>query len=725
MHAYLIPLAWCALLVVSPATASERDSLARETTGDTIASIRLEEVVITGRNYPGATRHASPLPVEITGKGFTREDFTGNFARALGRVPGVHSMDIGSGFSKPVIRGMGFNRVVVLENGVKQEGQQWGADHGLEIDAFNAESVAVHKGPASLLHGSDATGGVIEITRRPPPVDNRVVGELVLLARAMNGTVGGSAMIGMKRGAWYAKLRYTEQHFGDYRVPVDTVIYLTRRLPVAGRALKNTAGMERDVAGHVEYRLGAYHAWLTASNAYQKVGFFPGAHGVPDPARLEDDGNSRDTGLPYSSVNHLKVTTRQERGWERVSLRWDAGYQRNYREERSRFHTHYGTMSPPERSPDLELAFSLDTYSSSLRVTRDNGREWEQVTGWDMQVQRNRVAGYSFLLPGYDRLSTGLFGLVTYRPDTRLSISGGARYDRGRVEVFPYRDEHLEIYLREQGYSETEIARYRWRAYAVRRDFDDFSFSLGAVLDLDDTHLLKANIGKGFRLPGANELAANGVHHGTFRHEQGDPSLLPERGWQVDLSYSYRGGAWSLSASPFLAFFGNYIYLKPTGEWSALPHAGQIYRYAGARSLFAGGELSLGIDLPLGFSYRLSGEYVYSRNLDDRSPLSFSPPTQARNTIAWEKSGFRLHAEWQHIATQRRTAKNEDPTNGADLLHAGVTGAFSAGNSNVEITLALENALDKRYYNHLSFYRKIELPEPGRDLRVVIRIPFK
>jgi iron complex outermembrane receptor protein len=710
-----IPMA-CMLLVTSLAHAQERDS-----TG----TIRLKEVIVIGGSHSPAARQKLALPVDLVGKEFLREHFTGNLVRMLEQLPGIHSMDIGSGFSKPVIRGMGFNRVVVSENGIKQEGQQWGADHGLEIDAFNVESVTVRKGPASLLYGSDAMGGVIEIMRLPPPPDDQFFGEAVALGKTVNGTLGGSVMAGIKRGAWYAKFRYTEQRFGDYRVPVDTIVYLTQRLPVLGRRLKNTAGLERDAGAHLEYRFGPYHAWYVASNAYQKVGFFPGAHGIPDVSRLQDDGNSRDIALPYSTVNHLKLSTRQQYARGSVVFSWDAGYQNNHREEWSLFHTHYGNQPPPARFPDRELAFSLDTYSSSASVQWGGERGWEQTVGWDVQAQRNRVAGYSFLLPGYDRFATGLFTLFTYRASERFSASGGARYDRGRVSIAASEDAYLAAYLREQGYSAGEIESYRWRAYATRRHFGDVSASLGVVWNIDGERLLKANVGRSFRLPAANELAANGVHHGTFRHEQGDPALSSEAGWQVDLSYVHERPGFSLSVSPFASVFGNYIYLRPTGEWSALPHAGQVYRYTGARALFAGAELSLGIDLPRGFSYHFAGEYVHAYNRDERAPLSFSPPASARHTFAWGGARVRCHVEWQYTAAQRRVAKNEDPTPGANLFHAGATAFFPLGDTRAEITLSLANLLGTRYYNHLSFYRKVEIPEPGRNFQITIKVPFK
>lgn len=124
---------------------------------DSIKSVSLSEVVVT-ESYQQHQMKKTALTVDVANKDFLRKNFTGNLMQAMANIPGVQAMDIGVGTSKPMIRGMGFNRIVVLENGVKQEGQQWGADHGLELDAFNVDAVNVLKGPSSLLYGSDAMG---------------------------------------------------------------------------------------------------------------------------------------------------------------------------------------------------------------------------------------------------------------------------------------------------------------------------------------------------------------------------------------------------------------------------------------------------------------------------------------------------------------------------------------------------------------------------------------
>ena len=704
------------LTVVLPAHAQKSDS---------IKSLLLPDVVVT-ESYQQRQAKKSALAVDVVDQDFLRKHFTGNFMQAMENIPGVQAMDIGSGFSKPMIRGMGFNRIAVLENGIKQEGQQWGADHGLELDAFNIGTVNVLKGPSSLLYGSDAMGGVIAITSPPVPSVDMLFGDVTLLGKSVNGTLGESFMLGIKKSFWYAQVRYSEQHFGDYRIPTDTIVYLTQKMPVYGRKLKNTAGIERNIGFFAQYQRQRYKANYSVSNVYQKTGFFPGAHGIPDVSRVEDDGDSRNMELPYSKVNHLKVTTLQQYAWEKLVLSGDFGFQNNHREEWSVFHTHYGSQPVPEKAPEKELAFNLNTLSASVKVRFIGSSSWEHALGWDGQHQRNDISGYSFLLPEYYRSTTGLLWLTTYKPNNVISVSGGMRYDYGYIHISSHEDAYLADYLRKQGYDEEQVEHYKWNSHAVKKKFGDYSFSLGLVWTPSERHMVKANVGRSFRLPGANELAANGVHHGTFRHEQGDTNLKSEQGWQMDASYNLRYNGFSISVSPFVSWFSNYIFLRPTGEWSVLPHAGQIYRYTGAEALFAGTEATIDIHFLRSFNYRISGEYVYTYNCDEHIPLSFSPPFSMRNTLTWQRKQVMLYAEWQSIAQQNRVDRNEDRTPGANLFHLG--GSLNIpirGNQAIEITLTARNIFNTRYYNHLSFYRKVEIPEPGRNFQLLIKIPFK
>ncbi len=660
---------------------------------------------------------------EILEKDFLDRHLSGNMVQTLENIPGVQSMDIGSSFSKPMIRGQGFSRIAVTENGIKQEGQQWGADHGLEIDSYNISSIEVVKGPASLLYGSDAMGGVIEIHKPEFPSAKGIYGEAVMTGKSVNGSLGASLMLGFASDKWMVQARYTELHFGDLHIPTDTVVYMSVLVPLEGRKIKNTAGFERDESIFASYRDGRYKATISFSNAYQKSGFFPGAHGIPDASRLNDDGSSYNIELPYSWVDHIKISYGHQYTWDNNILTGDFGYQFNHREEWSAFHTHYPSQEIPSKDPDKELSFILHTGSGTLRLRHFHSAVLEESIGVSAQLQWNSVGGYSFLLPQYRRQTAGAFWLGTWKPNPRLSVTGGLRYDLGNIDIKEHTDPNLMEYLVRQGYSTEEAGKYSLVSAAANRHFGDFSGSAGLVWNPVGKHLFKLNIGRSFHLPGANELSINGVHHGTFRHEQGDPDLGSERGWQLDALADMKWERVELEISPFFSWYGNYIFLDPTGKWSPLPHSGQIYRYTGTAARFWGGEIELHVSIWKNLRYNFSGDYVNTYNETTHTALSFSPPPTMRNILAWEGEKWGAEAELQSIATQKRIAHNEDITPGADLLH--LEGHISFPRIGAEVSLSIRNLLNTKYYNHLSFYRKVEIPEPGRNFSITFRKTIK
>ncbi len=619
----------------------------------------------------------------------------------LSHTPGVQSMDIGVGFSKPMIRGLGFQRIAVAENNVKQEGQQWGADHGLEIDANNVDGVRIVKGPASVLYGSDAMGGVIEILPPAIPRNDTLGAEIALRCQTVNIGLGGTAMCYLKRGHWYARLRYSERHWADYSVPADSFTYLSMRLPIRKRRLQNTAGLERSGNALLVYQRGGYRSELTLSDTYQKAGFFSGAHGIPNAAQLDSAGCRWDIALPFSSVNHLKVTScnRRTHGFTQTTL--TLGYQLNHREEWSRFHTHVLGQQPPAVDPDKELMLHLHTASANLQMRFTPSTEWEHYAGVSAMYQHNSIGGYSFLIPAYRRAEAGAYYLVNWLPLPCWTFSAALRYDYGYIHSQPHDSTVQEI----------------------RRHLHNYSLAAGAEYKTL-RHQLQIHIGRAFRMPSVNELASNGVHHGAFRHERGDNSLPSEQGWQADVSYRYTHERVEVSVSPFVSYYTHYIYLRPTGLWSDLPDAGQIYRYTDSPALFAGGELRTKVRLVAQLYYTLLGEYVHTYNLQSHTALPFSPPASMHNSIGWEDRLWRLEIECQTVAPQRHIAHNEDPTPGYTLLHAVASVDIPLPKGKMSIVLQGNNLLNKAYLNHLSFYRKIELPEAGIDIQTTIRFTF-
>ena len=692
-------------------------------------ALLLKEVMIEGEQLKEPTL-APALAVQELGRHYLMQENSESFAKTLATLPGVASMDIGAGFSKPVIRGMGFNRIAVSDRGIVQQNQQWGADHGLEIDQYDVDNVRIYKGPMSLHHGSDAMGGVIEILPPQVPQQEGVWGDLTLSAKSNNDLMGISAAVAGKSGRWYLRGRMTLQHYGDYRVPADTVTYLTRELPLYGRRMKNTAGREQNLSFSVNYGGDRLESWLHTSYVSGKNGFFPGAHGIPSLDRLQPDGSVRNLDMPYSSSGHLKLISNNRISLKGATLQVDMGMQQNRRAERSPFHTHYGNQSPPAVDPNLELHFLLDTYTLNSSIRWDEDKRWRKQAGIAAELQHNRVGGYSFLLPAFDRITGGAWWMNEFVMNERLTVTGGLRYDIGSLTVEGFHDPLLETYLLSQQMSATEASRYAQRAEELQRRFGDWSGALGVVYRPSERHVLRMNIGKSFRYPTAGELASNGVHHGAFRHEQGNNTLNPERGIQWDGEYRYRDHRWEMTVSPFLSHFGNYIFLEPSGIWSMLPHTGQIYRYRQARAVTGGGELA--VTYRLDAHWELGGdlEVVRNRNLEDDYALPFSPPDMATGELTYNGfsqgvlAQYRLRLQHRYVSDQQRVAKNEEATAGTSLWDFSAHLQWRIGGRRVITDLQVQNIFDRPFLNHLSFYRRLNIPEPGRNVQLIVRVPI-
>lgn len=669
-------------------------------TVDSLRNIQLQEVAVIVSSIPKSAVAAQPsvfIPAEEM-----KRRMGHSLMDALSYTEGVHAMDIGVGFSKPMIRGLGFQRIAVTENGIKQEGQQWGADHGLEIDAYNVEGVRIVKGPSSVLYGSDALGGVIEILPPVFPGKDTSSVEALLSYQSVSRGISGSLMWQMRRKHFHTRIRYTERHWADYGVPADSFTYLSMRLPIHNRRLKNTAGVERCANALLAVRRGNYEGRLQVSDSYQKSGFFSGAHGLPNSASLQDDGNSWNIDLPYSMVNHLKLSTTQTWTTSMLQIRLMVGYQVNHREEWSTFHTHSLSQQPPALEPDKELMFHLRTGSAQLQFRYTPGSSWEHHWGVSGMLQGNSIGGYGFLIPAYQRQDGGVYYLTNYRSSRSLLFNASVRFDLSHI--------HSEAHGEEVG--------------EVSRHLSDYSMALGVEWNIFRGSCLRASVGRAFRLPSVNELTSNGVHHGAFRHELGDSSLVSEQGWQVDVGFSIKRDRWECSVSPFYSYYPHFIALHPTGRWSMLPDAGQIYRYVDAPATLAGGELQAKVRLWKALHYTLSGEYVYTFDHESHTAIPFSPPASMRNTLSWEAKAWQCFVACQSVASQNRVCHNEDATPGYNLVHLGGYVDFRVDRGKLSLILQVKNLLNTSYLNHLNFYRKVELPEAGIDILSTIRFVY-
>ncbi len=682
------------------------------------SSLELMEIVIESDPFKTGQVEQS-LTTQTISEEFLKKNPGGTLMSSLQQLPGINAISTGVSIAKPVIRGLSFNRVIVTDRGIKQEDQQWGADHGLEIDQFDPEQIEIVKGPASLQHGSDGMGGVIIINNPYLAGEGTLEGQITGIYKSNNHLIGTSTMLKGNAGGLVYQARFSTQDFGDYRVPADNFYYNGYILPLYNNRLKNTAGKERNISGMIGIKKNWGYSTITISNYNQLAGIFPGAVGIPRLYNLEDDGDPRNIDFPRQNINHFKIISNSNilfgGNWLEVNL----GYQNNDRREEGEPHAH--GFEPVEEN-NLALGLNLQTYTANIRYNQAIHEKANRIFGIQYQYQVNKFEGFEFLLPAYIQNAIGGFFHEQRSPGEVITINYGIRMDYAKVNI----DEHYE-----PDFSGNPLDSVL-RNPAVDRDFFNFSGGIGISYYPNHNLNLKFNVGSSYRIPTPNELSVNGIHHGTFRHERGDPSLDAERGWQFDLSFSYHLDRFLFNITPFLNLYKNYIYLKPSAEFSELPGGGQIFQYTQDDAIFIGGELSMDYHLIENLHLELVSEYVANVNLETELPLPFTPPFSTLIGIEYKipestnviRNSF-INFGTRFTAAQNRVDRNENPTDGYVLLNFGLGTEFHIRRQQINFLFNIQNLLDTRYMNHLSRYRWLNLPEQGRNVSFSLVFPFK
>lgn len=697
--------------------------------------VSLKEVVVSGSSNK-EIQMKSALNVVRANQKFIEENFSGSLMQTLSRLPGVQAMNVGSGESKPVIRGLGFNRVLVAENGIKHEGQQWGDDHGLEIDQYAIDQAEVIKGPASLTYGSDAIGGVINLKSNTMPL-KKFAGQVNLFGRTNNESIGSSVRLTGRNGKFWYKANATWMDYADYKVPADSIEYYSYWIKLKDQRLRNTAGREMDGNLMLGYAGDRWNTSFRIADVNAKAGFFANAHGLE--VRLSDidyDSSRRDIDLPYHTVNHFWVSNHTDWNWADGMLESNFAYQNNRQRELAEPVSH-GYMPIPTNT--LERSFTKQTFSANVKAMQQMGKHDLQAGG-NVEYQRNRQGGWGFILPDFEQLTFGVFAMDKWNLSDKLSLTAGARFDRGSVRIHSYHDWYktpLKASTSDspmdgtvlQGTVQQGDSTYMERSANLRRSYNSFTWSVGVNRMLGDW-VLKLNVGNSFRMPIAKELGMDGVNYNIFRYEKGNTSLKPEESYQVDAGIVCEKGVLSMQLTPYLNYFPNYIYLNPTPQYK---EGLQLYYYTQAKVLRWGFEASVSWKILPYLKLDADGEYLYARQLSGEKKgygLPFSTPWSARAELRYllpaqnsAKSGF-VALEWQVVGTQDIIVPPEEKTKGHQLLNASIGKKFKLGENLLEITLRGENLLGKRYYDHTSYYRLMGVPEPGRNFSAMVSWNF-
>ena len=671
--------------------------------------VNLEEATVTG--VTGSTRlKDSPAAVSLVTKQTLNHSVGSNIVSAIAHQPGMSELTTGSGISKPIIRGLGFNRIVCLTDGVRQEGQQWGDEHGLELDGAGVGSVEILKGPASLMYGSDAMAGVVIFKPQPVRPLGSMGGSVEAGYQTNSGLWNYSLNFAGNKGGFVWDGRFSQKAAHAYKNKVDGYIPGSQFSEQAARVL---LGINKSW-GYSHLIFSHYH--LLPSIIEGERDETTGALEAPEGW----SGRSYRRQLPFQHVNHTKLVLDNKVRIGSGSLQAIVGYQQNRRKEYE------------ESAKDFSLYFQQHTLNYDLRYTLSELRGWKLVAGIGGMYQRSLNKGEEYLIPEYKLFDIGGY-LTGSRSWEKFILSGGIRLDHRHVHSYELYDEGS------------------LRFGDFRRNWNALTGSIGGVWKALRGLNVRLNLSRGFRAPNLAELGSNGVHEGTMRYEKGNSALKAENSLQADLGMDYTNSIISVQAALFLNRINNYIYSCRNGESiDGIP----VYKYTSGDARLWGFEVGADFHPIHSLHFENTFSYVNAVQLHQPAASKYLPQTPAprwRSELKWEllhnamplfKSkvaienafvslGVESYFRQSHVFLLDNT---ETPTPFYCLIDiAAGTDIFLKKRKIAELFMCVDNLLNRTYQNHLSRLKytdinvqtgRMGIYNPGRNFTVKLIFHF-
>jgi iron complex outermembrane receptor protein len=708
-------------------------------------------VVITGMSKNTEIKR-SPVPIIVVDQKYLEQNLGTNVIDGISHVPGVNAVSTGPNVSKPFIRGLGYNRVLTLFDGTRQEGQQWGDEHGIEVDEYSVDRIEIIKGPASLTYGSDALAGVVNLMPANPPPVGAIRGELFNNFQNNNGLIGNSLMMEGNQNGFTWRARASHKMATNYQNTIDGRVY-------------GTGYTETDASAF----LGLNKQW-----GYSHLNFtlYDDLQEIPDGSRdsitrkftkqiteadlfrpvvPNNELNSYSIPTLHQHVQHYRVYSASSFILGEGKLELGLGFQQSIRRE----------YNHPEAADVAGLYLLLQTCTYDVKYHFPDWKGIESTIGVNGMYQTNQNKGTEFIIPDYNQFDIGPFVFVK-KSFNKLDISGGLRYDNRSfsnsgmyITTNPATGFNQQVQLPDTAGATHPFSNYK-------HTFSGASGSLGATYIFSDHFSVKANVARGFRAPNISEISANGVHPGTNLYQIGNPAFKPEFSLQEDLGLFFYSKHVSGSIELFNNNISNYIFdqklQNSKGQDSVIVAGNQTFKFEAVDAQLYGGEFSLDIHPHpydwLHFENALSVIYALNKGAagvqvpDDAKYLPFIPPIHTRSELLAEfKKKFKhlsetfAKVEVEFYARQDRAFlayNTETVTPSYTLLNAGFGGNIttSGGKTLFRISIQGNNLTDLAYQSHLSRLKYFE-PYPnnptghsgiynmGRNISFKLVIPFE
>lgn len=683
-----------------------------------ISAVEEGEVVITGLTK--ATRiKRNPVPIISINHDYISKNLSTNIIDAIAKVPGVNAVTTGPNISKPIIRGLGFNRILTLYDGVRQEGEQWGDEHGIEIDQYGIDRIEVIKGPASLSYGSDALAGVVNLIPYQPAPEGKLKGDILTEYQTNNGMFGGSAMLSGSKNGFEWMGRISHKQATNYQNKYDGRVYNTGFNETDASASFGLHGnwgfshlnftlyndLQEIPDGSRDSATGKFTKQITEEDLYRPI--------VPD-----NELKSYSITPLHQHIQNYRVYSANSFSLGRGRLIFNLGYQRSVRREFSHPEVPYQDIA------GLFLQLNSFTYDVKYNFHENNG--WNITAGVNGMYQHDNVTkGTDFIIPTYHQFDVGPFVLLQ-KTIHKLDLAGGLRFDsRSFVnnELYTKPDPVTGFDTPVYG-ADTVNANHNF--YSYKHFFSGFSSSIGATYNFNKSFSVKTNISNGFRAPNISEISANGVHPGTNIYQIGNNNFKPEFSLQEDIGFAFSSSALIVNLSLFNNRIYNYIYnqrlLSVNGGDSVIVPLNQTYKFQQGKANLYGGELSIDLHPIKALHFANSLSVVYANNKSVNAKLSpdssrylpFIPPLHGLSELQYDFS-FKskrlvntfIKAQVAYTAAQNRvylTDNTETPTPGYSLFNAGAGMGIANKKGKTAFTISImgNNLFNVAYQDHLS-----------------------
>ena len=625
-------------------------------------------------------------------------------SKSISKLPGVSIITTGPGIAKPSIRGLSFNRVVVYNQGIRLENQQWGEEHGIGITSSGIESVEVIKGPLYVLYGSDAMGGVIYAEpEKFKSMDGLNIDYTGIYNSNYNGITNFLGING-KSGNFSFNLRAEMIDNDNFSTPDGEV--------------ENTWFEQNEIKAGIQYSSDKFTSELRFSRLDSDLGIphmdedhdehgdeDHDEHGDEDHDEHgdEDHDEHMDEESLYQELKHTTITWKNtfDLGNNHL-LNVTLGQQFNERKEFGEHgdedndehgdedHDEHGDEDHEEGEAELDMELLTNTLDISL--TLPQSEDFNLILGTSILSQTNKNFGHEILIPDAEMNDFGLYALGEISLGNFADTTIGLRYDNRSIS---------------SGSSSS--------------DFSNFNGALGFKKEFT-TSTLRFNLSSGFRSPNLVELFSDGSHHSTFMYKKGNPNLLAENSFQTDLSFQVYDEDSALSFDLFLNNIRDYIYLQPT---NTLIDGLQLHNYLQQDATLYGGEIHLNKNTSFDWlSYYTSLEYVFGETQDGMALPYISPFTFNQVFNISFSSNYSFEIDFVAKAQQNRTAMYEESTDGYSLLNLSGTWMTSFLGNDLNIFWSIDNVFDKEYYDHLSRLKTAGIEEMGRNISVGLKYNF-